>query len=82
MNYWWVFEWFIPHHAWSTKLIINKGCIQLGNLDLGFKIQILDLQLNAKSENGFQHWDHAEISVLDFLFTVWLGNPKKDHAHA
>ena len=29
----------------------------LGNLDLGFKIRISDLQSNAKSENGFQRWD-------------------------
>ena len=30
------------------------GFVRLGNLDLDFKIQISDLQSNAKSEKGFQ----------------------------
>ena len=33
---------------------ILLGCVRLGNLDLDFKIRILDLQSNTKSENGFQ----------------------------
>ena len=36
------------------------------NLDLDFKIRILDLQSNAKSENG--RFSNAEISVLEFPF--------------
>ena len=39
----------------NTKfLVAHLGCVRLGNLDLHFKIQFLDLQSNAKSENGFQ----------------------------
>ena len=51
------------------------GCIRLGNLDLDLKIRISGLQSNAKSENGFQRWD---ICSWIFIFTVGLGNPKKD----
>ena len=47
----------------------------IGNLDLDFKIRISDLQLNAKSENRFQR---CNICFWIFLFTVRLGNPKKD----
>ena len=49
----------------------------MGNLDVDFKIWILDLQLNAKSENGFQHWDHAEISVYGFSFYCSIGKSEK-----
>ena len=54
---------------------IHIGCVRLGNLGLDFKIRISDLQSNAKSENGFQRWN---ICFWIFLFTVRLGNPKKD----
>ena len=47
---------------------ILLGCVRLGNLDLDFKIRISDLQSNAKSENGFQHWDHAETSPFGFSY--------------
>ena len=47
----------------------------MGNLDIDFKIRISDLQSNAKSENGFQRLD---ICLWIFIFTVRLGNPKKD----
>ena len=37
----------------------------------------MDLQLNAKSENGFQRWDHAEISVYGFSFYCSIGKSEK-----
>ena len=55
--------------------IDSFGCVRLGNLDLDSKIRISDLQSSAKSKNGFQRWD---ICFWIFIFTVWLGNPKKD----
>ena len=58
----------------GTK-VIGLGCVRLENLDLDFKIRISDLQSNAKFENGFQRWD---ICFWTFIFTVRLGNPKKD----
>ena len=51
------------------------GCVRLGNLHLDFKIRISDLQSNAKSEKVFQRRD---ICFWIFIFTVRLGNPKKD----
>ena len=57
------------------RLSGDDGCVRVGNLDLDFKILISDLQSNAKSENGFQRWD---ICFWIFIFTVRLGNPKKD----
>ena len=51
------------------------GYVRLGNLDLDFEIRISDLQSNAKSENRFQR---CNICFWIFLFTVRLGNPKKD----
>ena len=54
---------------------IHIGWVRLENLGLDFKIRISDLQSNAKSENGFQRWN---ICFWIFLFTVRLGNPKKD----
>ena len=49
----------------------------MGNLDLDVKIRILDLQLNAKSETGFQRWDHAEIYVFGFSFYRLIGKSEK-----
>ena len=58
-----------------SNFLRQLGCVRLGNLDLDFKIRILDLQSNAKSEKGFQR---RNICFWIFLFTVRLGNPKKD----
>ena len=58
-------------HIWANI----SGCVWLGNLDLDFQIRISDLQSNAKSENRFQR---RNICFWIFLFTVQLGNPKKD----
>ena len=53
-------------------------CVRLGNLDLDFEVRISDLQLNAKSENGFQN---AEIMLrhlfLDFHFYRSIGKSEK-----
>ena len=58
-----------------NKLMYYFGCVRLGNLDVDFKIRISDFQSNAKSENGFQR---RNICFWIFLFTVRLGNPKKE----
>ena len=70
----------MSHERLGDKSIFNPcnsvlGCVRLGNLDLDFKIRILDLQSNVKSENRFQR---CNICFWIFLFTVRLGNPKKD----
>ena len=61
--------------AGKQKYISIYGCVRFGNLDLDLKIRISDFQSNAKSENGFQRWD---ICFWIFIFSVRLGNPKKD----
>ena len=58
-----------------SNFLRQVGFVRLANLDLDFKIQISDLQSNAKSENVSQR---RNICFWIFLFTVRLGNPKKD----
>ena len=50
--------------AWKFFRIVSFlcGCVQFGNLDLDFKIRILDLQSNAKSKI------RKRISTLRYLF--------------
>ena len=60
------------------------GCVRLGNPDFDIRIS----QSNAKSENGFHLREilpqggfqlrNPNPDFMDFLFTVRLGNPKKD----
>ena len=71
--------WYGWAHAWDTGQAVDLGCVGLGNLDLDFKIRISDLQSNAKSEKGFQRWDHAEIHDLffDFHFYRSIGKSEK-----
>ena len=76
------------HITYSEKLNAILGCVRLGNPDLDFEIRISDLQSNAKSENGFHLRENRPqggfqlgnpiTDFMDFLFTVRLGNPKKD----
>ena len=54
----------------------------------GFRFEIRILQSNAKSENGFHLREirprggfqlrNPNADFMDFIFTVGLGNPKKD----
>ena len=65
-----------------------SACVRLGSPDLDFKNRIRILQSNAKSENGFHLREirpqggfqlrNPNPDFMDFLFTVRLGNPKKD----
>ena len=68
-------EWFGTPKWPSFHCSGTQRVRSIGNLDLDFKIRISDLQSNTKSENGFQRWD---ICFWIFIFTVRLGNPKKD----
>ena len=53
------------------------GCVQLGNLDLDFKIRISDLQSNAKSQSGFQCWNICFwISFFPCNWEIWKRNWK------
>ena len=60
----------------------------MGNPDLDFDIRISDFAIERKSENrfhlreirpkgGFQ-FRNPNPDFMDFVFTVRLGNPKKD----
>ena len=80
---------------WQQTLVVLLhmhilGCVRLENLDLDFKVQISDLQSNAKSENVFQR---QNFCFLDFPFYRSNGKSKKGfeklslrtavlHAHA
>ena len=76
------------HITYSENLNVILGCVRLGNPDLDFEIRISDLQSNAKCENGFHPREirpqggfqlgNPIKDFMDFLFTVRLGNPKKD----
>ena len=67
----------------ATRVAFNWE-IQMLILKFGFQI----LQSNTKSENGFHLWEirpqggfqvrNSNQDFLDFLFTIPLGNPKKD----
>ena len=66
----------MDRHFYATSFSESpRGFVRLGNLNFDFKIRISDLKSNVKSENGFQRWD---ICFWIFIFTVRLGNPKKD----
>ena len=54
-----LFQWSLLfcRLTWSSRFGSIQGCVRLGNLELGLKIQISDLQSNAKSENGFHRWN-------------------------
>ena len=74
-----------PYQA-DVKYI--KGCVRLENPDLDLKSGFRILQSNAKSENGFHlreirprggfQLKNPHADFMDFIFTVRLGNPKKD----
>ena len=82
---WWGVNWW-GGLWWGTRLS-SHGCVRLGNPDLDFEIRIADFQSNAKSENGFHLREirlrggfqlrNPNLDFMDFLVTVWLGNPKK-----
>ena len=60
---------------WQQTLVVLLhmhilGCVWLGNLDLDFKVQISDLQSNAKSENVFQRQNFFFFG-LSFLPFEW-----------
>ena len=80
--------------AWKFFRIVSFlcGCVQFGNLDLDFKIRILDLQSNAKSKI-WKRISTLRYLFLDFHFHRSIGKSEKGfeklslrtavlHAHA
>ena len=62
----------------------DQGCVRLGNPDLDFEIRISRFAverefhlLEIRPQGGFQ-LGNPNPDFMDFLFTVRLGNLKKD----
>ena len=75
---------FVYHLCHDSHL----GCVRLGNSDLDFEIRISDFAIEHElrkwislreicRQGGFQ-LRNPNPDFMDFLFTVRLGNPKKD----
>ena len=75
---------FVYHLCHDSHL----GCVRLGNSDLDFEIRISDfaiehelrkwISLPRNLSPGWISIKKSKPDFMDFLFTVRLGNPKKD----
>ena len=71
-----------------SRCKVHQRLRSIGKSGFRFEIRILDFAIKRKSENGFHLREirprggfqlrNPNADFMDFIFTVGLGNPKKD----
>lgn len=76
--HWWCIDHALIVHLFPFTVPSSSltARARLGNLDLDFKLWILDLQSNAQSKNKFQRWSDI-CSWIPFWGGVCMGLYKK-----